>query len=455
MSTRTVADVLLARLSELGVGRIFGPANDLDPSTAAAHGIDLVEVPDADLAVLLADADGRIGRPDGTGRLGAALVGGPVLHLSSCPGGTAVVQTVGSAEDIVDALAVPVGIDLPGTSALHLDLDLGAPVVGDVVPAVDVDRVPVMVLDPSLGDLRLVVVVGPGVVRSGALDGLRHLARTAGLGIVNTWGAKGVERWDSPFHFGTAGLQARDMELAGVVGADVVLASGLDPAEVPVAGLGNPVVQEVAPAQLASLCQRWSAAPAPTVRPALYTDLAAVVGPLYESDSVPLSPARAALHLSGALGDGGVAVADPGPAGLWLARAFPTSFPGSVCVPATVLPGVTAAAALVCALERRECLAVTGPGAPGWGGVDEPDPTTAALLEVAEALGVGLRLQVWGDEGRLGSSGDHVTLLRDHLEVATGSTVRSLDPVPVDLSATAQLLDVAGPVVAWGGQVTV
>ena len=104
-----------------------------------------------------------------------------------------------------------------------------------------------MVLDPSMAELDVVAVVGPGVVRAAAVDGLHEMARKAGIGVVNTWGAKGVERWDSPFHFGTAGLQARDFELAGVGDADVVVTSGLDPDESAPEQLGNWVVQDVPP----------------------------------------------------------------------------------------------------------------------------------------------------------------------------------------------------------------
>ena len=37
-----------------------------------------------------------------------------------------------------------------------------------------------------------------------------------GAPVVNTWGAKGVLRWDDPHHAGTAGLQADDFDLAGL-----------------------------------------------------------------------------------------------------------------------------------------------------------------------------------------------------------------------------------------------
>ena len=43
------------------------------------------------------------------------------------------------------------------------------------------------------------------------------------------------------------------------------------------------------------------------------------------SDAVPLSPARAAADLGSARPDGALVVADPGPAGLWVARALPTT----------------------------------------------------------------------------------------------------------------------------------
>ena len=452
-SGSTVADLLMTRLVELGVGRLYGHVEEVGTDACERAGIRAVPVDDPDLACLLADADGRIGHRDGTGRLGAAVVGGPVLHLSSCPGGMAPLQTAGSPEDLVDVLASVPGVDVPAATAIHLDLDLEAVLEVAVMPAVEPERSLVFTLDPSMASLNLVAVVGPGVVRAGGVEGLKAFARSAGIGIVNSWGAKGVERWDSPFNFGTAGLQARDMELAGVPSTDIVVASGLDSAELSVASLGNPVVQEVAPGQLAALCHRWAGSqPAPEVRPALYRDLADLVTPLYESDAVPLSPARAALHLSGALPDGGVAVADPGPAGLWLARTFPTSFPGSVCVPATSIAGFAAAAALVCALEQRPCLAVSGAGAEGWGSDGSPDPTTDALMELARGLGVGLALQVWGTEGSLRSFDDHVSLLKDHLRVAEGATEVRLDPVPVDLSVTASLVEIAGPVVAWGGE---
>ncbi len=431
-SARTAAEVIEARLRQLGVERVYGL-----PFGGLRH----VPVDDPDLAVLLADADGRIAHHDGSGRLGLAHLSGPILHLSSCPGGVAPLQTVGSLEEALDALVDPPGIGIPGTSALHLDFELSAPAPEDVLATAEPDRQVVMVLDPSMAELDVVFVVGPGVVRDSAVEDLHSASRQAGAGVVNTWGAKGVERWDSPFHFGTAGLQERDFELAGLGAADVVIASGLDPAETPVESLGSFVVQEVPPAQLAALTQRWPRSHRRPTRPPLYDTIASVVTPLYESDAVPLTAARASLHLTGALPDRGIVVADPGPAGFWIARTLPTSFPGSVCVPATRIDGFAAAAALVCALEERPCFAV----ADQRDGPDGVDPSTEAVLELAEALGLGVALQLWGERGSMASSTDHVELLARSLEA---TTVR-IDDVPVDLTATAELERVAGPLRAW------
>ena len=73
--TASVASLLERRLRQLGVSRVYG---------AALGGLEHIPVEDPDIAVLLADADGRIGHWDGSGRLGAALLEGPILHLSSC-----------------------------------------------------------------------------------------------------------------------------------------------------------------------------------------------------------------------------------------------------------------------------------------------------------------------------------------------------------------------------------
>src|SRR4051812_42134646 len=44
---------------------------------------------------------------------------------------------------------------------------------------------------------RIVVLAGPGVVRSGAVPGIHALATAGSLGVLNTWGAKGIFDWRS------------------------------------------------------------------------------------------------------------------------------------------------------------------------------------------------------------------------------------------------------------------
>ena len=207
------------------------------------------------------------------------------------------------------------------------------------------------------------------------MPGLHAFAARVGCGVVNTWGAKGVFRWDDPLHFGTAGLQARDFELAGLGDVDVLVTSGLDPAEVtstPWAGQAE--VIDVAPADLATV---ELTLPSGTLdRPPLYTQLAAVVGPMYEQPGSP--PARAAA-LAASLPDDGVVVAGPGLVGFWIARTFPTAVAGSVLVRAGALAEAVASSGHVTYVTE---VGVDVPGATVevW---DDVDLDPSALIAVA------------------------------------------------------------------------
>ena len=330
---------------------------------------------------------------------------------------------------------------LPGTLALHLDLDLNEVIPEGLAPTRQVERVPVLTLDPSLAALNMLVLVGPGVIRANALDGVRDFARSAGCGIVTSWGAKGVERWDSPFHFGTFGLQQRDAECTGMDQAEILILSGIDPEETPPHLLDGCVTQEVPPGQLHALTTAWPPSQSLPQRPGAYEQLRSVITPLYESEAVPLTPPRAALHMAGLLPEGGTVVADPGAAGFWLARSFPTSFPGNICIPASFTPGFAAAAALVCSLEGRPYFAVSDQ----IGGIEGLDDVTAELLELAEELNQPVALQLWGLEGTLSNSAAHIEVLQAQL---AAEHVR-IDEVPVNLDAIEDIERVAGELIAW------
>jgi thiamine pyrophosphate-dependent acetolactate synthase large subunit-like protein len=266
---------------------------------------------------------------------------------------------------------------------------------------------PIGLLDQPRG--RTVMLAGPGVLRDRAVDGLRAFAAAANVGVANTWGAKGVFNWDSPHHLGTCGLQADDFVLLGFADVDLLWTVGLDPAESPPTriALGATVVP-IAPGDLDPFAGHVARSSYPIVVPPLFERLAAIAQPGYSDDRFPRHPARAVIDAKQRLAPDGVVTADPGPAGLWVARTFPTDAPGTVVVPAVAAPGIGAALALAAARAGHPALAVT---------IDPVDEATRAVWDLARALDADLTVEVWGDD--------------------------------VDLSLTELLVEAAGPVVAW------
>jgi hypothetical protein len=315
--------------------------------------------------------------------------------------GCTAVDTVGdllrdaSPEVAAEFDAVPI----PGALSFALDLEAPAAKGGTIVN----------VIEPPRG--RTVMLVGPGILRDRAVEGLREFAAGANVGVANTWGAKGVFPWDSRHHLGTCGLQARDFELLGFADLDTLWVVGIDPAESPAERyeLGARVVHlstEVLVAPFPAMVARSSY---PIERPPLFERLAAVAQPGYVDDRYPRHPARAVIEIKQRMVPGAIVTAEPGPAGLWVARTFPTDAPGTVIVPAVARPGIAAALALAAARAGHAATAVT---------VGPVDEITEALHELATRAGAPLTLEVWGDD--------------------------------VDLSLTEMLVDAAGPVVAWG-----
>lgn len=181
------------------------------------------------------------------------------------------------------------------------------------------------------------ILVGPGTLEN--VDGVHALARAVGVAVINTWGAKGVFRWDDPFRGGTAGLQEHDFELAGLGEVDVLLTSGLDPLEIKRTPWdGRAEVVDIPVGELHQFATTWSHAPFEPTRPALYTELEAVVQPMYgDGSSVP----GRLQAIKGELTDDGIVFAPPGLLGFWVARTWATTRPGSVVVPASTEQGLT------------------------------------------------------------------------------------------------------------------
>lgn len=426
-SSTTVGDVVADALRALGVERVF--------TTGSRRGLPrLANLPigGSDLAVRMADAAGRIGRAPG-----AAWIDDRVLHLGSAPGVRAEQVEVDGLEPLLSAIAAWSLGSVHATVDIVIDVDLGSPAPDGVQPMV-IEDAPggAFTLAPDMADLSMVILAGPGVVRGGHVDALQKAASDLGVGVVNTWGAKGVFRWDSPYHYGTAGLQVRDFELAGVTRASLVIATGLDPLEAPAERWAAGQVLEVEPAALSALALRWTEPKPLAGRPPLYTELSAALADRYESTQVPFTPARAAVDMAAVRPPGALIAADPGPAGLWVARAYPTDEAGSVVVPASNVEGFAVAGALAAALDGRTALAVT---------TAPMDDATAAVLELAAAWAQPMALALWGEGGGVSSPEGH----RVGLVGALSSPGIDLVEVPVDFADTRLLVEVAGDVVAW------
>jgi thiamine pyrophosphate-dependent acetolactate synthase large subunit-like protein len=290
---------------------------------------------------------------------------------------------------------------------------------------------------------RLRVLVGPGVVAGGMVDALRAFAAAGNLGVANTWGAKGVFAWDSPHHLGTCGLQARDFELLGFAEADLVVGIGLDEDESPHDRVALAPVVELDAGRLWEAVGRVRATGAPLTNE-LYPRLAAVAQPGFIDDTVPLHPARAVADLGAVLPTNGFLSAEPGLAGLWVARTFPTpalapGAPRRVVVPARRGPGVGLRLAVDAARAGRPSIAVT---------TAPLDAATAAILDQIVDERLPVVVTVWAETAPdFGPVEDHQARVAAALAAARPTVVE----VPVSLGDTRQLIAAAGEVVAWGG----
>ena len=290
---------------------------------------------------------------------------------------------------------------------------------------------------------RVLVLAGPGVIDAGAVAALRAFADAGDLGVANTWGAKGVFAWDSPHHLGTCGLQARDFELLGFGVADAVVTVGLDADESPLSRLAPAPLLALDAGSLADAVGRVVRTGA-AIPNELYPRLAAVAQPGYVDDKVPLHPARAVADGGAVVPPGGLVTAEPGLAGLWVARVFPTpalapDAPRRVVVPARPEPGVSVRRAAAAALTGRPAVAIT---------TAPLDAESDAAVAAVEHERVPLVVEVWTDGGSLPDVTAHAERLGAAL---AGGSPRVLE-VPVCLADTDALLAAAGPLVAWSDQ---
>ena len=283
--------------------------------------------------------------------------------------------------------------------------------------------------------VRPVVLAGPGVVREGAVDGLRRFAERASVGVLNTWGAKGVFDWRSRHHLATVGLQAWDFERGGLADADLIITTGLDEREVLADWELAPVV-EVPPPSLASLADHIAPRDREIAMPPLRAELAAVTQAGWERTDAPLPPTKVTQHYSQVLGDGGLVAADPGTAGYWVARTFATQQLGGVHVTAN---RDHQGFAVICCMAAR----LRDPGRAVLAVVDAIDDATALALETAERLGVTVPVEVWSDDGDALDADAHLARLKALVRDGGQATIAT------DPSQLAEMLAVAGPIIAW------
>jgi hypothetical protein len=343
-------------------------------------------------------------------------------------------------------LAAAPALSSSGELELRLGLDPDQP-VEDLVPRPAASDVTWLEpADETIDALRaasaVVLLAGPGIVRHQAVPGLHDLAVSAGIGVLNTWGAKGVFDWRSRHHLATIGLQADDFVLSGLDRADLIVATGLDPHESPDDRWRLAPALTVPPAGLAPLAERCG----PTQRtwlvmPLLRSRLADVTQRGWGAEAAPLPPSRATMHYAECVAAGGLVAADAGGAGFWVARTLGTTRLGAVIVPSTPSPGFAAACVAVSLLRH--------PGRPALAVIDLADAeATTVVVDAAAALGIRVPLEAWDPDGdRLDADAHRERLRRLVLGgPPAGSTLCTLATDPRQLS---EMIEAAGPIVAW------
>jgi hypothetical protein len=396
-------------------------------------GVRVTEVKDEAIALLLATAHEQVNHRSALVHLGDGML----VRADHLENEVVVIESV---EDIV---GLPMMNEVHGRS-LKLSLDPES-LVADVMPLPSnlssrwelPEQHEIRTIRDSL---RPIVLAGPGVVTHQAQASLHAFAVGASVGVLNTWGAKGVFDWRSRHHLATVGLQARDFELGGLADADLIVATGIDFDEAPGDKWQIAPVVTLDPTSLGPLAESLHRPHQPLEPPPLRARLAAVTQQGWSRSSGPLAPSRVTLHYSQCLTGGGLVTADAGLPGFWVARTFSTTELGATSVPARPNAGTAIASVIVARRSRpwRPALAVTD------GPIDDELET---LLEVAASLGVGVGVEVWDPGGPALSADDHLDRLRG-LAVTSGQEVVRLRTDPGQLD---HMLEAAGPIIAWQG----
>jgi hypothetical protein len=439
-----LGEALWVGLAALGVEALYG-----DP----AAGLDVVPAPASWAAQLLSVAHSVMGGISATVDQSADGVRVQLGGEPSEGNGSAGPVVLAAPESVGEALRLLAEQLALGLSpVLEVQADLAAPVDEvRLVGALSFPAPPALELDADVLS-RLasasapVLHVGPGVVRRRCVDGLHAAAAALDCGVLNTWGAKGVFDWRSPHHWATVGLQQRDAELGGLDGADLVLGSGLSGPE------GDRAVH-VRPESLAQLAVAARGRPPTGVAagtvpmPPLRTLLADVTQRGWGHDGPRAVPSQVTRNYGRFTAGRGLVAAGPGHAGYWIARTFPTTVLGEAVVPEErVGEGFALAAALV-ALRRD-------PWRPVVAALDGLlDERSSVLLEWARSTRASFVVEVWEPDAQAVDADAHDQRLSRARWAARdgGPAVLRLTPEKGQLD---EMVEAAGPVIAWGGITT-
>ena len=429
-TSESVASLVSRCLRAVGATRAFAaPGHDLE----SLEGLALIPVATEAAAIALADADGRLSiAPDA--RPGVALLPGRRVRLSSQPGEETQALSIG-VEDLPAAIA---GWSLGrvfGAVEIELPADLFAEAPEGAQPLVLQRSDQLLRLSVGLADFRTMIIVGPGVLRDGAAADVADFVTRTGAGVMTTMGAIGVVPFDHPSWCGVVGIQVDDPALGGLDACELVIAVGVHDEELGESLPMNAQLLEVEPWHLPFLATDWPAIESIAAPSSLVEACAAVFGDHREATGSPLHPVRAVLDVFDAIDPDVQVYVDSGPAGFWFARGVVPMPMGRVVVPARAADGFAISAAIVSALDGTRSVAITMPGS----------SLENELLDLAAALDLGIVVEQWGDDVVGGDPSQH----RANLVAAMSDSGLSVTGVSVDLAAAAELVDLAGPVVAW------
>jgi hypothetical protein len=240
------------------------------------------------------------------------------------------------------------------------------------------------------------------------------------------------------------GLQDRDLVLGGLGDADLRLSSGLGGRHVPPgAGWVRPEelsrVAEVARGRAPS-----GVAAGKVAVPPLRALLAEVTQRGWEHRGTRAVPSQLTRNYGRFTKGRGVVTADPGHAGYWVARTFPTTVLGEALIPEESTGSAFALAAALVAHHHE-------PWRPILAVLDGPlDDRGLELLEWTRSSAIPVVVEVWEPDAPALDEISHIERLEGaRWSARSGGPV--VLPVAPDGSQLDEMIDVAGPVTAWGG----